>query len=110
MSKKCQDCKYLSKYYEFNDKQYIQCYLTNTILTDNAEEMCDCHDINLDGIDICFNCRYFGGGGDWGLACRKHYHALPKATDRMCKDGEFKDDTKVDGTSRSVSIDITKGE
>ena len=110
MSKKCEDCKYFSQYWTFRNKKYVQCKLTNAVLTDQDMEKCDYSKVNLDGMDICLNCKHYMGGGDWGLACSKHYHALPKATDRMCKDGEFKDGTKVDGTSRSVSIDITKGE
>lgn len=25
-------------------------------------------------MDICFNCKYWLGGGDWGLSCEKDYH------------------------------------
>ena len=34
---------------------------------------------------ICMNCTRFLGGGDWGLACSKHYHALPTPLTEACE-------------------------
>jgi len=89
MSNRCKDCCHFSSYFVIGEKQCVRCDLTNTILVDKAAENCGLYNVNLDGQPICFNCKHFGGGCDWGLACRKHYHALPKALDHMCADGEF---------------------
>lgn len=34
---------------------------------------------------ICMNCSCFLGGGDWGLACSKHYHRLPTPLTEACE-------------------------
>jgi hypothetical protein len=40
----------------------------------------------LSGYDICYNCKYYGGGGDWGLFCshKGMYHHLGKFSDDPC--------------------------
>lgn len=49
---------------------------------------CKIFDIDLSEKKICYNCRFFIGGHDWGLACSKLYHSLPKAISDACKEFE----------------------
>ena len=28
----------------------------------------------LEALDICYNCKYWIGGGDYGLSCKKDYY------------------------------------
>lgn len=53
---------------------------------------CEFYNRNLEEEDVCYNCSYFMGGGDWGLACSKHYNRLPNATSRICDDFARKSD------------------
>ena len=41
--------------------------------------------------EICINCKHYRGGGDWGLACAKHYYKLPNAGSKVCEDVEWKE-------------------
>lgn len=34
---------------------------------------------------ICMNCSRYLGGGDWGLACSKHYHRLSTPLTEACE-------------------------
>ena len=73
----------------------ILTYLNGTLFHDHHYKICTFivfHYLEMEDMseeDICFNCKHFIGGGDWGLACAKHYHRLPRALDKMCEDGEF---------------------
>ena len=84
-SKTCESCCH----FLFTEKLFGQtayrCRLTNAFLTGKP---CNLYNKDLDEYDICLNCRYFLGGGDWGLSCAKHYHRLPEALDKSCKDME----------------------
>jgi hypothetical protein len=51
-----------------------------------AENGCAYYNVDVSQKEICMNCEYYLGGGDWGLACSKHYHRLPSATTEACKD------------------------
>lgn len=88
MSKRCEDCSHFQYDYTMWEHQCIKCELTNTILKAESAETCKLYNKDLSEYDICVNCKYFGGGGDWGLACAKHYHRLPHALDDACDDME----------------------
>ena len=47
---------------------------------------CDFCNKDVSTEKICFNCKNFLGGSDWGLACGKHYNRLPTALTRGCED------------------------
>lgn len=70
----CVNCKYYKvDSYVFNGKEYINSmceinHLCNTISC-NAESY-----EQIENENICFNCKYWIGGGDWGLSCQKNYY------------------------------------
>lgn len=51
---------------------------------------CEYHNVDVSEMKICLNCEHFLGGGDWGLACNKHYHRLPGPVDKACEDFGWK--------------------
>ena len=88
---KCRDCKYSNnETYVFAGKECCTCSLTRRVMNANAESECNCFNRDLSEYDICYNCKYYIGGGDWGLFCEKHYHHLGKFSDEPCKDYEKK--------------------
>ena len=91
MDKKCENCShFLSNDFMIGGIQCVQCELTNTIMVSKSAETCKFYNRDISDLLVCFNCKYFGGGADWGLACSKHYHMLPQALDDMCEDAEWR--------------------
>lgn len=91
MDRLCENCSHFVQFLNIgNWTECIQCELTNQVIMNQGAGSCNLYNKDLSEEDICFNCKYFLGGGDWGLACAKHYHSLPVALDRMCEDGEWK--------------------
>lgn len=87
---KCRDCKYVQiSEYQTKGKtvEMALCTLTRTVMNPDAEGDCDCFNRDLSDYDICYNCKYYRGGGDWGLFCshRDMYHHLGKFNDNPCK-------------------------
>ena len=84
---KCKDCKYaLDSSYEIAGIECRACSLTRQVMNVNAEIECNCYNRDLSGYDICYNCKYYIGGGDWGLFCSHSdmYHHLGKFSDEPC--------------------------
>lgn len=68
---KCKDCKYNSEI------DHACCgYKIDYCEVINVYDMKECNysDSEIDKMDICFNCIYWIGGGDWGLSCMKNYY------------------------------------
>ena len=85
---KCKDCQYFQTY-----KDSIgTCTLTRYVVKDDKDHDCNCYNRDLSGYDICYNCKYYIGGGDWGLFCSHNdmYHHLGKFSDEPCKRYEKK--------------------
>lgn len=88
---KCRDCQY-SYSTEFTasvDKSPTKlcvCTLTNYIVNSDIENDCNCLNKDLSEYDICYNCKYYRRGGDWGLFCshKDMYHHLGKFSDDPC--------------------------
>lgn len=96
---KCRDCQY-SYSTEFTasaDKPSVNiciCTLTNYIVIPDVENDCNCSNKDLSEYDICYNCKYYRGGSDWGLFCshKDMYHHLGKFSDKACERFERKAD------------------
>ncbi len=92
---KCKDCKYFeSGSFEFNGKHYTTaaCTLSHLVVVPDKEINCAYFNADLSSENICYNCRYYIGGGDWGLFCshKDKYHHLGKFNDEACEDFERK--------------------
>lgn len=78
--RKCKDCKYSGGDF---------CELTHLCISPNKEHnKCPYYyNANFLTNDICYNCKYYGGGNDWGLFCshKEMYHHLGKFNDPPCK-------------------------
>ena len=84
---KCKDCKYAQDGgYAIADMRYCTCTLTRRVKNENTESECNYFNRDLSGYDICYNCKYYIGGGDWGLFCSHSdmYHHLGKFSDEPC--------------------------
>ena len=91
---KCKDCKYAQgSGYEIAGIKCCTCSLTRRVMNENAESECNCYNRDLSEYDICYNCKYYIGGGDWGLFCshKDMYHHLGKFSDEPCERYEKKD-------------------
>lgn len=80
---KCAKCRYIQR----SIYGYGCCELTRAVVNPEKEHECPYHNKDLSGYDICYNCRYYGGGGDWGLFCShpEQYHHLGKFDDEPCR-------------------------
>lgn len=78
---KCKDCKYYEK------GTYGCCTLTCVVVNANEENVCPYYNKDLSSYDICYNCKYYIGGGDWGLFCshKDKYHHLGHFSDNPCE-------------------------
>lgn len=87
---KCGDCQYIQK-----SEHMSCCTLSNRRVDAESEHrmLCGCFNRDLTEYDICYNCRYYGGGGDWGLFCshKDMYHHLGKFNDDPCEHYERKE-------------------
>lgn len=88
MNKLCENCNHYKESFEFRGRNCIACELTNNIIVNEHAEKCSFYNKDMSEEDICFNCKHFIGGGDWGLSCAKHYHKLTEALNKMCEDAE----------------------
>ena len=78
----CKDCKY-----HFYEGQLSVCKIANrgnikscTFITDDEE---------VESMKICYNCKHWIGGGDWGLSCRKNYYnCSSNGFDKACEQFE----------------------
>lgn len=68
----------------FASKSIYKCVLSQCIFSTNQAHDCPWYDKDLDDEMICFNCKHFLGGSDWGLACEKHYNRLPRFDSATC--------------------------
>ena len=89
MEKTCADCCHFSFTEEFYGQTAYHCRLTRALLSGKP---CKAFNVDLSNESICINCQEFLGGGDWGLACRKHYHRLPEPLTEACEDFKKKAD------------------
>lgn len=87
---KCKDCNYSSDdVYEIAGEKCCTCSLTRRVMYayKESEAECSCFNRDLSEYDICYNCTYYIGGGDWGLFCSHNdmYHHLGKFSDEPCR-------------------------
>lgn len=64
----CKDCKY--KYKTADGDTF--CEITHLLYTKSCDYIDD--DSQVVAMNICYNCKHWIGGGDWGLSCRKDYY------------------------------------
>lgn len=74
----CENC-------EYNEKSSIRTY--NVCLITHAINPKYCYKEDVENNDVCFNCKHWIGGGDFGLSCSKYYHiATANGLRRACED------------------------
>lgn len=64
----CKDCKY--KYKTADGDTF--CEITHLLYTKSCNYIDN--DSQVVAMNICYNCKHWIGGGDWGLSCRKDYY------------------------------------
>lgn len=63
---------YMTRYCEITNGSRKHCTITS--------------DKEVENMNICYNCKHWIGGGDWGLSCRKDYYiASTNGFDEACE-------------------------
>jgi hypothetical protein len=86
----CRNCKYLNFNFSKDNTSffYCVCAITNRI---NPKPCNITNDEDVKGMDICYNCQHWIGGGDWGLSCaKKYYNYSMNGFDKACEEFERK--------------------
>lgn len=72
------ECKYCHYCKEANIQLKTGMYISNScdITHTLNKKSCDyiISDAEVEDMNICYNCKHWIGGGDWGLSCRKDYY------------------------------------
>lgn len=63
----CVKCKYYAKSNLGGVHTITSRYFTKSCTIPSDE--------NVDKLHICFNCKHWIGGGDYGLSCTENYHS-----------------------------------
>ena len=83
---KCKDCKYLAE--EHGWFTGTACKITYRVNPTSCDISSDEY---VENMDICYNCKHWYGGGDWGLSCAKdYYNCSCNGFDRACDKFESK--------------------
>ena len=87
---KCKDCKYHNTSTTSIKNRPVTiscCDLTSHIVNSEAETACEFHNKDLSKSKICYNCKFYVGGHDWGLFCSHttKYHHLGRFNDPACE-------------------------
>ena len=79
----CKDCKYFQNTHVekvvtvhneiIPEHDYSACVITHRVIHDFNKKYCEANVEDIDSMDICYNCEYWIGGGDWGLSCTQEY-------------------------------------
>lgn len=85
----CKNCRYFS---EQNDGiVFGSCNITHICNTKSCALPSD-EDVKY--LNICYNCQYWHGGGDWGLSCDKNYYnCSSNGFDKACEQFKRKSTT-----------------
>lgn len=89
----CKDCKYYKNItiMELGNITNVipMCCITHIIKPKSCTYIAD--DTEVENMSICYNCKYWLGGGDWGLSCQKdYYNCSANGFDEACDKFERK--------------------
>ena len=84
----CRECIHYGGSTPFGSTTAYLCKLTNLLLKGVP---CELFNKDISNEKICYNCKHYLGGNDWGLSCDKEYMRLTKALNQACKDFEVKE-------------------
>ena len=83
----CKDCIYYKvSNVIYGDKSFTMnsCEIAHVLNTRSCTYITD--DSEVENMDICFNCKYWLGGGDWGLSCSNdYYNTSTNGFDEACE-------------------------
>ncbi len=89
----CKDCKYKQTYVDLKGIEFNVCSITNIGYIVSCRLK---NDELVKDMDICFNCKYWIGGGDWGLSCQKNYYNCSNnGFDKTCEEFCRKDKSRI---------------
>lgn len=88
----CENCRYnCVSNIKLKDGTFTMkcCSITHVLNNKSCDYITD--DNKVENMDICFNCKYWIGGGDWGLSCEKdYYNCSANGFDEACEQFERK--------------------
>lgn len=93
---KCEWLKAVNRQSVFGESVCYICSLSNRVITYNLATKCEYFNKDISHDNICYNCKYYLGGEDWGLACSKHYDRLPCFDSKICDDFNRKENENVE--------------
>lgn len=83
---KCENCRF--------NKEMDYGIVKNICKITNVRNRTDCSlssDEDVNKMEICFNCKHWFGGGDWGLSCAvDYYNCSSNGFERACEKFERK--------------------
>lgn len=84
----CKDCKYyIDDHNEFF--RTMMCLISHRWKPESCDYIAT--DEEVENMNICFNCKHWLGGGDWGLSCQKdYYNCSANGFDEACDKFERK--------------------
>ncbi len=87
---KCKSCKYYAGEFAFGRRSVAHCCKLYKELLDGGG--CELYNKDISSMKICFTCKHYLGGGDWGLSCAADYYTLTGALNKACDKYEEKRD------------------
>ena len=89
MKQLCRDCRYAQIYtFPIHGENIETCCCSLTRQCTHADrDTCEYCNADLSSYEICYNCEYYLGGGDWGLSCshKDGFYLICKFNDNACK-------------------------
>lgn len=83
MNKSCASCFYMKQNKGFG-RPFCFCELTNHVLVRDVGSTCEYYNKDMSSEKMCYSCKHFLGGTDWGLSCAKQYNVIVCGLDRAC--------------------------
>ena len=88
----CKNCKYL-----YESRGWSSGYVCSITHQYNPTSCSITSDEYVKYMDICYNCKHWYGGGDWGLSCAKNYYdCSSNGFRKACEQFERKSDIKME--------------
>lgn len=84
----CKNCQYyIDDHNEFF--RTMMCSISHRWKPESCDYIVD--DEEVENMNICYSCKYWLGGGDWGLSCQKdYYNCSANGFDKACDKFERK--------------------
>ena len=80
----CSDCMYAYPANSSGNGVINVCRRTRRVLCKNLAPHCEYYNNSVCDSDVCYKCKHYLGGNDWGLSCAKQYNVIVHSLDDAC--------------------------